>query len=609
VNTPLVISNQSLIFDNDVIVFDGGVLELFNVSIIMNSTDCQLIWNVTEQGSIIILNSDISAYNNSNPYEFKIYGEALLDNSTFSGIAEKLKGPRWSWYPTRGGIQIYSNDVVVSNNTIENIDYGITCIHSSPLIHNNDILNSEYDGIRCEESNPMISFNRIHSNGQGGINLRNSEPIIHNNIINDSYDGIYNYYSTPIIHNNTISNTTRGIRNWNSDSVIPNNKFYNNKYGVMDSRSSSLIFGNVFGGNHMGIFLSASYSSIENNWIVNGEYGIYCDDSDELEIFKPIIEGNFIHSNNRTGIAYIDSNPKIANNTIGNNSEWGIHGSGENMTHDRNIFIYEGKNNGNGSIFLEYYLVGRVVDMNGQNISDVELTIISENGTQIFIGTLRENRWNPEYHIKLLLPGVILHNNGEIETFEYTMFADKYGNKNSSEIVLDGSKECIISLDVKPDLTVTGIDIGTYLEWVKGNKPNIGSRITISVNVYNNGTSSAYNVSVKTFIDNKMYHQNTVQIVKAKETRTITFKWNISETEHTFEIFVDQDNNITELNESNNHLVSIEEFEKPSINSVPSKNEVDDLTHINTILIVIFTFLVITFIFWIRWRYETWRRD
>ncbi len=593
--------------DGDVVIEEGGVLELDNITIIMNSTHDRLLWNVMDGGELIMTNCIISARDEFYPYEFRIYGKAKLEGTHISGIGPVESSYFWWFYDRSDGIQIYSDDVVVSNCTIKNIDVGIYCYKSAPLVHNNTIINSDHTGIYCLGSNATISQNRINSNQRFGIYVDgsyyslNSEPLIDNNTISNSNNGIYVAYSRAMISNNSIFNNTDGIECDDSEVTIIKNKIFNNVNGISDySGRYSTIHENHIEGNSNGISLQQSICNITRNEIIKNEYGIIIGEANYEDDSVSFIENNIVSCNSRSGFLIYGFFPVIKNNTLGNNSEWAIDIFNGNAEIVNNSYEYDGMSNGNGRIIRRITLTVRVRDPIDRYLDYANLKIVCSNGTVFHQEKMKSGAWYSNY-LYHKAPVVYIQDNMGIEnSYEYLVEVEREGVTNSTTVSVNSSNEVTIYLHLLPDLEVKEIEVGKYFMWANdGRKPREGDNITIRIYVSNHGNGTAFNVPVRTFIDGKLVNENIISWISAKSTEYTNFKWIVKPGNHTFEANLDSENIIPELSEDNNHATTYKKFD-----TLPQ-----DFTFINTILVVCLIFMIMTFIFWIRWRYEVWRRD
>ena len=539
------------------------------------------------------------------PYLFKIYGKATLESSKIGGMGSEGMENYW-WYIEEGGLQIYSDDVAVRNCTIMNPYTGIYCMGSSPLIHNNTIIDNYYIGINCYNSNATISENAILSNYYYGIYVEsthyywNYEPVIEGNMISDSKTGIYVNYAMARISNNTISDNSDGIEIYSSKVTITDNVLIENYRSITDQNSNSgIIADNLITQNNYGITLSQSIYNITRNEIVNNNYGIKIGDRNYQERSISFIENNIVSNNSYSGILVYSIYPIIRNNTIGNNSEWGIYIFEGDAQIEDNIYYYDNRSNGKGRIVNKIPLTVRVKDSGGRYIENVNMKITSSNGTVIANENLRSGYWSSNYFGRQTPILYIWENNGSESSIDYSIEVEKEGITNSTLFMKNSPDEVTLVLHLLPDLEVMAIEVGRYFPWFNdGRSPKEGDNITVRIHVYNQGNGTAFDTKVRTFIDGDLENEQVIPKINSKSTEKVFFQWKARPGNITFEVTIDPDNSIEELVEDNNHGSSYRSFE-----SLPP-----DLTPVNTFLIIIFIFLVITFIFWIRWRYEVWRR-
>ena len=176
--------------------------------------------------------------------------------------------------------------------------------------------------IECNGKGSGFRFDRTNQNTSDiidGIKIRNCEKYDSENKI--GYAGIYCEGVAVTIKNCTITDCGWcGVYCDNADPIIENCEILNNKEGIMaNNESSPLIKLNIVRGNRLdGIFVTGdSYPSIINNLIIHNKRGIYCS----------------------YGRAY------MVNNTIANNSVWGINYINDTPSNMINSIIWD---NGKG---------------------------------------------------------------------------------------------------------------------------------------------------------------------------------------------------------------------------------------------------------------------
>ena len=284
INSPWSYSDDIFILYGDLRILDGGTLTLDNCTIEMAKQDPEEGWNITvaEGGTFNLLNNSLITTNSTSPdpYKFRIDGTALIENSTVEEMKD-LSGPY-------DGIQIYSDDVEISNSTIRNgsgngvyVETGTVSITNSSIIDNNWVcvqiayssnnniignhISNNWRGISLGYSSyNNINNNNVSSNDRDGIALYytcSNNNITNNNVSNNSYAGIYFYGSSNnnnITGNNVSSNNWYGIYLWStSNNKISNNNVSDHKHGIYIYESH----GNTLTGNTMmedGIFIAGS---------------------------------------------------------------------------------------------------------------------------------------------------------------------------------------------------------------------------------------------------------------------------------------------------------------------------------------------------------------
>ena len=152
-----------------------------------------------------------------------------------------------------------SNDISLTNSEIEDVNMGFMGYDSvnQSIISNNVILNT-YTGIYLNGDNNEIYNNEISYNYNYGIVIDDSLnlEIKYNNITNNGNNGIY-------------------LVSYSYESEISNNIISNNNIGLaIDNRSENgLIYNNYFENN----YLNAQDNGTNNNWD-NGSIGNYWSD-------------------------------------------------------------------------------------------------------------------------------------------------------------------------------------------------------------------------------------------------------------------------------------------------------------------------------------------
>ncbi|UCE39248.1 MAG: right-handed parallel beta-helix repeat-containing protein [Thermoplasmata archaeon] len=283
--------NQTIVLNGNLKIL-GGILTFQNVTLIMNSTiDGEFEINITQNGKFCVYNSNITAYDTNTPvvyfpgmpweyttyglrYRFRIYGNTTIEDSFVSYIGGEEPN-------TIGGLEIYSDEVILYRNNIFNIENwsGIYCNQASPIISNNNLFNNGV-GIGFLASNGLIAYNNITSNEYGIMSTFSSPIISYNNIISNLYDGISLTGSNALVNNNKISNNNVGIfAGSSSNPHIENNIIENNYEGIyFRDPTTSIIINNIIKDNtNRGIWLTSETNpTIINCTLENNNYAFWC---------------------------------------------------------------------------------------------------------------------------------------------------------------------------------------------------------------------------------------------------------------------------------------------------------------------------------------------
>jgi len=167
---------KEILLNGNLIVTPGGILSLINSTLIINTSsndnsdrNVPQYWIKVEKGAEFnVINSTIKSSNNSislfdtrNTYSFEIYGAANIIHSNISCLWGKS-----DMRLSNGGIQVYSNDVLIEDSSIENNPiWGISIWNnSSPSIRNCNISSNGWGGIRIHSGNLIIENSTFSSN-------------------------------------------------------------------------------------------------------------------------------------------------------------------------------------------------------------------------------------------------------------------------------------------------------------------------------------------------------------------------------------------------------------------------------------------------------------
>ncbi len=244
-------------------------------------------------------------------------------------------------------------DSEIDGITVTNGSYGIYCDYSNPIIKNCIVKENQSDGIHCQTySWPDILNTIVQDNSSTGIYSSDSDLLIVNCDVNDNQSYAIGAYGSAMEIQDSI------IKNNNNDGVNVNNSYLTvtkctieNNYGDgIDNSSYSYptIQNNVISQNkYNGISCrNMVESEFKNNWIVNnGEYGgsgIYIEScSSAPKIFNNTIAGNYQYGINR----YTGIDPNVINCIIWGNSSGSLYGTFSNI----NYTCIQGGHTGTGN--------------------------------------------------------------------------------------------------------------------------------------------------------------------------------------------------------------------------------------------------------------------
>ncbi len=322
--------DQKVTVQGDIIIQEGGVLTLTEVELVMDTTENALLINVTEGGTLLVYDSTITISTavpeEHKGYEFKIFGNVLIDNcnvyyvghinenstknnDTGSSCATGTDLPTYD-LPWEGyGIEVYSDNVTVSNSEIKYSLSGVTCFKSAPEIVNNMIADNLY-GILVFEGSPKIENNEL-ANNSIGLFCNGSELYIDNNVLKNNQYGISTWFTDLTINASTISNNLEGVFGWNSTVVCKNTDFKSNQYYGISLDDSELVVDNCkVDLSYNGIYIDHTEFSINNSIIHHNWIGI------KLDYCTGNITNTNISYNSNQGLGAYDSVLDVDNCTV-----------------------------------------------------------------------------------------------------------------------------------------------------------------------------------------------------------------------------------------------------------------------------------------------------
>jgi parallel beta-helix repeat protein len=229
-------------------------------------------------------------------------------------------------------VRLATNNITLSNFTIQNGELGIWFLRSSNSILTGNIASNNHYGIYLYSSSNNVLTGNIASNNHYGIYLFHSDNnvLTGNNVSSNNPYGFYLSYSSNnvLTGNNVSSNNPYGFYlSYSSNNVLNSNIALNNSYGIhIHSSGDNVLTGNnVSSNNPYGIHLYHSDNNVLSiNYASNNQYGIYVGDSD-----NNVLSINYA-SNNQYGIhLYYSRDNTLTGNTASNNS-YGLYLQGSN---------------------------------------------------------------------------------------------------------------------------------------------------------------------------------------------------------------------------------------------------------------------------------------
>lgn len=236
-----IIKNKIILLTGNLSIMSDAFLLMENVTLIFNcSRNGEWGVKVSENAKLHVYNSTIISVSSSLSYRFEAYGGMVMKRCNIS----YLWGTTGDYSDEEGGIQIFSNDVSISDSIIKYSEgNGISCIKSSPMIFNNTITLNSGNGIVCGfKSSPKIVNNVISSNSWCGI-WASGDVVIEHNTITRNAVGICTQisYGSFKIFNNTILYNIHGITCSESNFEMVNTTIMYNNIGLVCYFSSPLI--------------------------------------------------------------------------------------------------------------------------------------------------------------------------------------------------------------------------------------------------------------------------------------------------------------------------------------------------------------------------------
>ena len=524
-----------------------------------NLTDCNLTLtgNLTVHGIMNVVNSTILVNCSVNDHFFiSIERTGFGNGATFAITAgSNITSPandtrirvlwvdRWSnltienttisyigWNAKRSGLRIESDDTIIRNSTFINCYNAITLSYTS--------------GVFIED----CEFRICHF----GINLTNAtDSEIKNCTFRTNDCGIFNEYSSRglVSECKFIDNRLYGIylSNKNYDNILKNSLFDNNSVN--------------------GIFIETQISNtnISNCTISHSTYaGIHCKD-----IITNLTIINCAFSDNGYGLRFENEskNSTIINSTVKNSKNLDFYLANNSKLRTLNtsftpnkVQVVTGSN-----LTVDWFLHIFVYNSTFVALPEVNITITdNDNGSFELNTTTDDHGW---------VRWIVCREFYETEANRtyltpYTIQCHKYSyDKNITQLIINSSTIINITLNqtlqFAPDLVPKSITF-------KKEYPKRNQKISIDAEIMNIGNknyNNNTNVSVNFYVDDFPINRTTnLPSIPINGFITITIHWtvNVSNGTHNISVFIDEEKNLTELNNTNNSLSKM-----IVINSIP----------------------------------------
>lgn len=244
--------NETIILNGNLTIENGGILEFYNVTLLMNCRKEGMYHiEVRSGGGFYIYDNDennvtkedasiISAINEEYEYLFYVrkYSTLVMKNSEIHECGFGYNNE---------GLKIESDDVILDKNLISNNYCGIYVDSSNPLIINNTIESNSQGIYIVDYSNLEIINNTVANSENYGIRVEYGYAKILKNKIFENKNGIYSFFSN--IHINStkfLNNFENGISFEFSNSALINCKMQNSNIGINCYKSTLSIVNSSF---------------------------------------------------------------------------------------------------------------------------------------------------------------------------------------------------------------------------------------------------------------------------------------------------------------------------------------------------------------------------
>lgn len=425
------------------------------------------------------------------------------------------------------------------------------------IINNNWTNISGFEITHNDENRNDGGINPSSKNNVGGILLYNSfNNSIINNTISQNYLGIkLENSSNNIISNNILS------ENWGTETYTGSGIF-------LEFSDNNIIFRNDCSKNGEGISLFNSTNNTMSNNICNLNYhlGIYIKSSNKNKILN-----NQCNSNNEslrgTGLSIYNSfNNEIYYNDCSNNEKEGIMiSSSDNNTisknkcfqNDNGISIYSSKYNIINNCYIFWNNDGISADISSINNTIVNCEIKNNSNFGIYFVKGSSNNLVYKNNIidnpyQAFDEGINSWDNGSIGNYwtDYSGIDENSDGIGDSPYNISGGNNVDrfpIFILILPDLVIRQESI-----IFSNQNPKDGEEITIFFNVSNIGQIDASNIYIAIYDGKKLLDSFPINNIRKGYQTSMYINFTAKKGTKNITIIIDPDNNIPELNETNN---------------------------------------------------------
>jgi parallel beta-helix repeat protein len=232
---PGVYDGENILATNTVTVRHGEVLTITNSTVTFDPAPGldYGIW-VGPGGRLQLKNVTLGSVDNGVGFAFEIHGSARIEDCIIRSLAknpDQINGD--------GGIEVYSDDVVVLNTTfLRPLSQGLMLIDSSPMVINCTFNDSVDDGIEIHGGSPLIEDCRFERCEFAIVMWRSNATVKRCTFVRNG-EGIYISGSSPTIEDCSFINTDGSAIAYmkGTTPVLTNNTYSGNKDDVVESES------------------------------------------------------------------------------------------------------------------------------------------------------------------------------------------------------------------------------------------------------------------------------------------------------------------------------------------------------------------------------------